>query len=62
MKKKEKPYNPEFVAMVQKGLEQIKRGETRIVYSSEFVAMIKQGDKDLKDGKGVKIDIGNLWK
>jgi hypothetical protein len=28
---KESPYNPEFVAMVQKGMEQIKRGETRIV-------------------------------
>jgi hypothetical protein len=25
------PYNPEFVAKVQEGLEQIKRGETRVI-------------------------------
>ena len=31
-------------------------------YDPEFVAMIKQGDKDLKDGKGVKVDIDDLWK
>ncbi len=31
-------------------------------YDPEFVAMIEQGDKDLKAGKGVKVDLDNLWK
>ena len=31
-------------------------------YDPEFVAMIKHGDEDLKAGKGVKVDIGDLWK
>jgi hypothetical protein len=31
-------------------------------YNPEFVEMIQQGDKDLKAGKGVKVDIDNLWK
>jgi len=31
-------------------------------YDPEFVAMILQGDEDLKAGKGVKVDIDNLWK
>jgi hypothetical protein len=31
-------------------------------YDPEFVKMIQQGDEDLKAGKGVKVDIDNLWK
>jgi hypothetical protein len=31
-------------------------------YDPEFVAMILQGEEDLKAGKGVKVDIDNLWK
>lgn len=31
-------------------------------YDPEFVAMIKQGEEDLKAGKGVKVDLDNLWK
>ena len=31
-------------------------------YDPEFVEMIKQGDEDLKAGKGVKVDLDNLWK
>jgi len=31
-------------------------------YDPEFVEMIRQGDEDLKAGKGVKVDIDNLWK
>jgi hypothetical protein len=31
-------------------------------YNPEFVEMIRQGDEDLKAGKGVKVDIDNLWK
>jgi hypothetical protein len=31
-------------------------------YHPEFVAMIKQGDEDLKAGKGVKVDVSELWK
>jgi hypothetical protein len=31
-------------------------------YDPEFVKMIQQGDEDLKTGKGVKVDIDNLWK
>ena len=31
-------------------------------YDPDFVEMILQGDEDLKAGKGVKVDIDNLWK
>ena len=31
-------------------------------YDPEFVAMVLQGDEDLKAGKGVKVDVDNLWK
>jgi hypothetical protein len=31
-------------------------------YDPEFVEMIRQGDEDLKAGKGVKVDIEDLWK
>ena len=36
--------------------------EDQSPYDVEFVAMIQQGDEDLKAGKGVKVDIDNLWK
>jgi Protein of unknown function (DUF2683) len=31
-------------------------------YDPEFVAMVLQGDEDLKAGKGVTVDVDNLWK
>jgi methyltransferase-like protein len=31
-------------------------------YDPEFVAMVLQGDQDIKTGKGIKVDIDNLWK
>ena len=36
--------------------------EKKSTYDSEFVAMIKQGDDDLAAGKGVNVDVDNLWK
>jgi len=36
--------------------------EKKSAYDPEFVKMIQQGDKDLQDGKGVKVDIDDLWK
>lgn len=31
-------------------------------YDPEFVAKIKEGEKQFQEGKGVKIDLENLWK
>lgn len=31
-------------------------------YNSEFVKKVIQGRKDIQNGKGVKVDIENLWK
>ena len=31
-------------------------------YDPKFVAEIKKGEQDLKAGKGVKVDLDNLWK
>ena len=31
-------------------------------YNPEFVAMILQSEEDIKAGKGVKVDVDNLWK
>jgi hypothetical protein len=36
--------------------------EEKTDYDPEFVAMVLKGDEDLKAGKGVKVDIDNLWK
>lgn len=36
--------------------------EAKSPYDPEFVKMIQQGDEDLKAGKGVKVDIEELWK
>ncbi|MDB5003564.1 MAG: hypothetical protein JWQ34_1789 [Mucilaginibacter sp.] len=36
--------------------------EKKTSYDPEFVAMINQGDEDLKAGKGIKVDVENLWK
>ena len=31
-------------------------------YNPEFVAKIKRGEKAAKEGKGMKVDMDNLWK
>jgi len=31
-------------------------------YNPEFVAKIKRGEKAAKEGKGMKVDVNNLWK
>jgi len=31
-------------------------------YHPEFVAKIKRGEKAAKEGKGMKVDVANLWK
>lgn len=31
-------------------------------YDPEFVVKIKKGEKAAKEGKGMKADMGNLWK
>jgi hypothetical protein len=36
--------------------------KTKSPYSPEFIEMLRQGDEDLKAGKGVKVDIADLWK
>jgi hypothetical protein len=33
-----------------------------IMSSPAMAARIEQGEKDVKDGKGVKVDVNNLWK
>ena len=32
------------------------------VYNPEFVAKIEEGRREIAEGKGVKMDIKNLWK
>lgn len=37
--------------------------ETEYIMSSPaMVARLEQGEKDIKAGKGVKVDLNNLWK
>jgi nitrate reductase assembly molybdenum cofactor insertion protein NarJ len=58
------PGNKEQLAALKAFMKALKISfeEQKSPYDPEFVAMIKQGDKDLKEGKGVKVDIDNLWK
>jgi hypothetical protein len=39
----------------------IVHSEGESFYDPDYVEMIKQGDEDLKAGKGVAVDIDNLW-
>lgn len=32
------------------------------IYDPKFVEKIKRGEKAMQEGKGVKVDIDNLWK
>ena len=36
--------------------------EEKSLYNPDFVAKIKRGEKAAKEGKGVKVDVANLWK
>jgi hypothetical protein len=36
--------------------------EKETPYDPEFVAKIKRGEKAAKEGKGMKVDVANLWK
>ena len=58
------PGNKEQMAALKAFIKALKISfeEEKSPYNPEFVAMIKQGDEDLKAGKGVKVDIDNLWK
>lgn len=31
-------------------------------YNSDFVAMIERSKKDYKAGKGIKVDLDDIWK
>lgn len=31
-------------------------------YNPEFIAKVKRGEKAMKEGKGVTVDLNNLWK
>lgn len=41
---------------------EIEEGSGDDSYDPEFVAKIVKGEQDLREGKGVKVDIKNLWK
>jgi len=57
------PGNKEQLAAIKAFMKALKISfEEKSTYDPEFVAMIKQGEEDLKAGKGVVVDIDNLWK
>jgi len=58
------PNNKEQLAALKAFIKAFKISfeEEKSSYDREFVAMVKQGDEDLKAGKGVSVDVDNLWK
>lgn len=36
--------------------------EEQSPYNPEFVAKIQRGEKAMKEGKGLTVDVNNLWK
>jgi hypothetical protein len=58
------PGNKEQLAALKAFMKALKISfeEEKSPYNSEFVKMIQQGDEEIKAGKGVKVDIDNLWK
>jgi hypothetical protein len=59
------PGNKEQLAAIKAFMKALKisfEQEEKSTYDPEFVAMIKQGEDDLKAGKGVVVDVDNLWK
>jgi hypothetical protein len=58
------PENKEQLAAMKSFMKAFKISfeEEASPYNPDFVKMIKQGDKDLAEGKGVIIDLEDLWK
>lgn len=58
------PENKEQLAALKSFMKAFKISfeEGKSPYDPEFVEMIQQGEQDLKEGKGIKVDIDNLWK
>ena len=58
------PENKEQLTAIKAVMKALKISfeEKKAEYDPEFIKMIQQGDEDIKAGKGVKVDIHNLWK
>jgi len=46
----------------KKTAELTERDKAVKLYGKDFVEKIERGEKALKEGKGVRVDIDNLWK
>ncbi|OOQ60601.1 DUF2683 family protein [Mucilaginibacter pedocola] len=59
------PESKEQSAAVKAFLKALKinfEKEEKSPYNQEFVDKIKRGEQAAKEGKGVKVDVDNLWK
>lgn len=59
------PENKEQSTIIKAFLKALKinfEKESKSPYNQEFVAKIKRGEKAATEGKGVKVDVDNLWK
>jgi hypothetical protein len=58
------PENKEQLAAIKAFMKALKISfeEKRASYDPDFVKMVQKGEADIKAGKGVSVDIDNLWK
>lgn len=61
VQKKHLAFIAELAKTLKIDIEEAKTDE-RGEYDPEFVKKIQKGDEDLKQGKGVKMNVNDLWK
>lgn len=51
-----------FLEALKIKFENFKNKSEEGSYSPEFVEMVKQNRKDYKEGKGIKVNLDDIWK
>lgn len=51
-----------FLEALKIKFENFKNKSEESTYSAEFVEMVKQNRKDFKAGKGIKVNLDDIWK
>jgi len=51
-----------FLEALKIKFENFKNKSEESTYSAEFVEMVEQNRKDFKAGKGIKVNLDDIWK
>lgn len=51
-----------FLEALKIKFENLKTKPEKDSYSTEFIEMVEQNRKDYKEGKGIKVNLDDIWK